>query len=88
MCSSTNITQQHKTQVQEAIYASFVRFMAQRPEFPGDPKLLIRINEGNAEMCTGWLRESKSDKDVDVRSVINCGYHAHTAIKSLEENRE
>ena len=43
--------------------------MAQRPEFPGDPKLLIRINEGNAEMCTGWLQESKIDEDVDVPSV-------------------
>ena len=43
--------------------------MAQRPEFPGDPSLLIRINEGNAEMCTGWLRESKRDDDVEVPSV-------------------
>ena len=58
-----------KKQVQDAIYTSFVRFMAQRPEFPGDPSLLIRINEGNAEMCTGWLRESKRDDDVEVPSV-------------------
>ena len=29
------------TRVRSAIYMAFVRFMAQRPEFPGDPNLLV-----------------------------------------------
>jgi hypothetical protein len=40
--------------IQQAVYSTFVKFMAQRPEFPGGAKLLLRLNGMNAAMCRDW----------------------------------
>ena len=49
--------------IQDAVFRNFVMFMAKRPEFPGGMRLLLRLNRGNADMCTEWLDAASAFAD-------------------------